>query len=290
MKLANIIYNNRTGRMNLGDDIQLIAMQRILKLILPENDIVRLELSNLWTWRGEQLLVPISFPLISYHNFKVTCFSECITPVFIALSILTDNLCEDDVTYLCKYSPVGCRDLHTYSIMKKYNIPAYVYGCVTLTLPLRDNKFFQARNIYAVDISKNLEKYLPDYIKKEVIYHTNVRYINDLRQTPEEEAYDVYSEYRQKAKMIITSRMHVALPCMAMGIPVIFAKDEYSYRFDAISHYIKIYDRGQYADIDWNPKPIMFEKEKEKLVDCIINRIKYGLTLQKKYRWYYAFL
>lgn len=65
-----------------------------------------------------------------------------------------------------------------------------------------------------------------------MIHHTNVRYIESLKRTAEEEVYKVYKEYRRQATLIITSRVHVALPCMAMGIPVIFAKNEYSYRFE----------------------------------------------------------
>lgn len=280
MKLANIIYNKRIGRINLGDDIQIIAMQHLLETCFEEKDIVRLEVSELWNWSGEQLLVPISFPLISYHDFKITCFSKDIVPIFIALSILTDNLCEEDIRYLSKFSPIGCRDFHTYHIMKKYNIPAYVYGCVTLTLPLREVVNGEG-NVYAIDISAKLEEYIPEKIKEKMIRHTNVRYANILSKTPEEETYEVYQEYRKKAMLIITSRMHVALPCMAMGIPTIFAKDEYSYRFDGISRYIKIYDSEEYSKIDWNPKPILYEQEKKKLINCVTERIKYALTLHK---------
>ena len=77
----------------------------------------------------------------------------------------------------------------------------------------------------------------------------------------------VYEEYINNARMIITSRMHGALPCIAAGIPVIFAKDVYSYRFAGIDDIAQIYTEETYDKIDWDPQPIEYEEKKRKIMD-----------------------
>ena len=64
---------------------------------------------------------------------------------------------------------------------------------------------------------------------------------------------------------MITSRLHCAAPCAAMGIPVIFAVTERSSRFAWIETLLPVYTPEQYAHIDWNPKPAAYEPMKKKM-------------------------
>lgn len=94
MKYGNITYNKRNGRLNLGDDIQLLAIENLYKMMgIDYSDVVRIEFSDLYMWEGEELVVPISFPIISYGTeMNITCFSPNIVPVFLALSIVAETL------------------------------------------------------------------------------------------------------------------------------------------------------------------------------------------------------
>lgn len=53
MKYGNIIYNKRKGRLNLGDDIQLLAIENLYKMMnIDYKDVVRIEFADLYTWGG----------------------------------------------------------------------------------------------------------------------------------------------------------------------------------------------------------------------------------------------
>lgn len=278
MKYGNIIYNKRNKRMNIGDDMQILAIENLFKNMgIDYEDVVRVEYSALYTYDGdEDLIVPISFPLYSYNDkMNITCFSEKIHPVFIGLSVLANTLGDNDIEYLKRFSPIGCRDYHTLDTMKKYNIPAYLFGCITATFPKKWNSNEGKTDIFCVDISEKLISQIPAEIEKDCVLITNVYNTDEINQLPEEKAREQYNMMIDKAKMVVTSRMHVAIPCMAAGIPVIFAKDSYSYRFVGIDRLIKIYSEDEYSLIDWMPRPIEYEEIKEKMIQLAINRI-YG--------------
>ena len=243
MKYGNLIYNKRNGRLNLGDDIQLLAVENMYKRMgIDYDQVVRIEYADLYSYQGEELVVPISFPIISYNSeMNITCFSDKIYPVFLGLSILTDSLNANDVRYLTKFSPVGCRDMHTLSIMKRNQIPAYLFGCMTMTFPKKWVKDEEKEHIYCIDISTKLWDYIPNYMKNRCLILSNAYNIEELTDSPENKARELYNELVRKAQLVITSRMHVALPCIAAGIPVIFAKDIYSYRFNGVDKIVKVY-------------------------------------------------
>ena len=67
---------------------------------------------------------------------------------------------------------------------------------------------------------------------------------------------------RDTAKLVVTSRLHIASPCLAMGIPVILAKKHFGDRFGFIDCFLPTYTPEKYNDIDWSPSPINFEEEK----------------------------
>ncbi len=275
MKFANIIYNKRNRYMNLGDDMQLLAIENLYDYMnIDYRDVVRIEFSNLHTWDGEDLIVPISFPLFTFNQeMHVTCFSEKIHPVFLAVSILTDTLDDSDVEYLNRYAPIGCRDNHTFHTMKKYNIDAYLFGCTTLTFPRKRQADLEKSKIFCVDSSENVLAKMPPEMKKECIFMSNMCYVEELDKKSEEKEREIYNMLINEAKLVITTRMHVALPCIAAGIPVVFARDMFSFRFSGIDRIARIYTEEQYDSIDWNPKPIEYETIKEKMLNLAVSRI-----------------
>ena len=74
----------------------------------------------------------------------------------------------------------------------------------------------------------------------------------------------VLEKYYNEAKLVITSRIHSAMPCIAMGIPVIFIhpklKDS---RLDVLDGIIPKYSPNDKYAINWNPKAPNIEKMKE---------------------------
>lgn len=275
MRYGNLIYNKRNGRLNLGDDIQILAVENMYReMHVNYRDVVRIEFSDLYIWDGEELIVPISFPIISYSNqMCITCFSEKIRPVFLALSILAESLNEKDVEYLIRFSPIGCRDHHTYMIMKRYHIPAYLFGCMTMTFPKVWKEDINKKKVFCVDVSDKLAVNIPDKIRGKCVFLSNAYDISEINGSPEKKAREMYDLFINEAEMVITARMHVALPCFAAGIPTIFAKDLYSYRFEGVNRIFNIYSEDEYASIDWNVRPIDYGQLKKKMLELAISRV-----------------
>lgn len=61
-----------------------------------------------------------------------------------------------------------------------------------------------------------------------------------------------------RAELVVTSRLHVALPCLAFGTPVVFFRPHYKEdhdRFTAVRPYLRLFSESELAFINWHPQP-----------------------------------
>ena len=147
---------------NIGDDIQALAIYRIYKMMgISDDEIIYVDFHELKTYNREYVVLPINFNLQT--DFDVIPFNEKIIPCFIGLSLFaTVDFSMNIVEYLKKYEPIGCRDEQTMILLRKYGIAAYLSGCVTITYPLRDDKYNKdGDTIFLVDLSNELKEALP---------------------------------------------------------------------------------------------------------------------------------
>ena len=86
-------------------------------------------------------------------------------------------------------------------------------------------------------------------------------------------AKQVYQEYWDNARLVITTRLHAALPCLSRGIPVVLAKDNLSYRFAFLTKFLPIYSLTEFGKINWNPNPVNMEAIKEKILKLSAKRV-----------------
>jgi polysaccharide pyruvyl transferase WcaK-like protein len=143
--------------------------------------------------------------------------------------------------------------MHTLRLLKRKGVNAYFSGCLTLTLKNR----YKKRNdkIYLVDIGNETKKLLPlDIVEKsESLSHiSRKKYFKFLR------AKRLLKKYA-RAKLVITSRLHCALPCIAFGTPVIFINNNLKDpRFEGLLGYINHYSIKDIKEgkikIDWSGK------------------------------------
>jgi len=280
MKYANIIMN-REGRCTIGDDLQLLAIENLYSHMgINYDDVVRIPFSELATYKGEYVILPLSFPFHGYYNGTcITNFSNRIIPVFFGFATLTTNYCIEDLEYIKKYEPIGCRDQYTMEALRRKGIFSYLNGCLTATFPKRRSGYDGRTKIYCVDITDEFIKYIPKEILKDCIFVNHVFFSDECENGTEQKAHEVYENYIEDAKFIITTRMHAALPCMAAGIPVILAKDRLSIRFPMIEKFIHIYTESEFKNIDWNPVSIQYEELKIKILDTCSERLQ--LTFYK---------
>lgn len=280
MKYALLKYDENKRFFNVGDNIQSLAA----KQFLPKVDIY-LNRENLADYRGEKVkLIMNGWFTHNVHNWIP---SEDIEPLFVSFHMnntaAPHMLTQAGIAYLKKHEPIGCRDQYTADILKEKGIDAYFTGCLTTTLdsykvddsergddvfivdplysyPRKEKVFYNFKwtiksilngNIFKL---KKKNKHLRNFLSKELL--EKAIYVNQeppsntySHEEKFEMAEDLLMKYA-KAKLVITSRIHCALPCLALGTPVIFINGFDSFvdtsRFDGI---IDLFNR---IDIDSN--------------------------------------
>ena len=302
MKYANISMEKKLqNEGNLGDYIQFIAIENLYKKMgLKENDIIRIEYWDLMDYNGEEVILPINF---FYSNpsedDKPIILSSKIHPVYLGVH-LPRQLAREEFDYFISNAPIGCRDEYTYNLLKpefekrnKQN-ELYLQGCITATLPTRSEGKYNC--VYLIDIPEFIEDMIPSEITCCAIRMSHLLYSN-LKDIYTEQGFACAEEYtknrleiyRDTARLVITSRMHCAVPCIAMGIPVVFIVPVMSSRFSWLEKLIPIYTYDEIDKVNWNPIPAYYEEQKEMIIKSAINRItgnKGDSIYNQVHNWY----
>ena len=269
MKYGLLTYEEGKEKYNVGDYVQSLAARQFL----PKTDKF-MNREKLADYQGD----PIQLIMNGWftHNHSNWIPNDAIDPLFVSFHVNTSAapfmLDEKGVNYLKKHQPIGCRDKYTAQILNEKGIEAYFTGCLTLTLdnykvddsernddiyivdPFYNyptmNKLFQTpkhivKGFLNGDIFKlnKIKKQLKKVVDQELL--ENAKYVTQIkpigRETDEEKfayAEECLKKYA-KAKLVITSRIHCALPCLAMGTPVIFLNAFNTFvdtcRFDGIA-------------------------------------------------------
>lgn len=132
--------------------------------------------------------------------------------------------------YNKKFGLVGARDLHTLLLLRESNVDAFFSACATLSLPKPFKEASISRSeIIIVDMAEIGWQIVPMEVQKKATIFTQAIQAKHLKANRSKRLDFAYARlliYAQ-AKLVITSRIHVALPCVAVDTPVIFiqAKD-----------------------------------------------------------------
>ncbi|HZG80349.1 MAG TPA: polysaccharide pyruvyl transferase family protein [Brevibacillus sp.] len=292
MKYGIIEYKKavRTGGnkwTNLGDPIQSYAMVKLYEEMgIPESELVKVNKYTSKLYDGDYVILPFNcYNMIfgEYRHNNALPVSDKIIPVFVSFHLHTRKLDTELVQQLKTYEPIGCRDEETLKVLRSYNIRAYLSGCVTATLPKRKTTPKNGK-IYFVDCPKSLTPYIPDHLLDNAEFVTHMPHIprsSDGIYLTDEETRNYYEmgvnqlkHYENNARLVVTSRLHAAAPCMALGIPVILVSDNFDGRFSWIDKYLPLYTPSEFGEIDWDPAPVEYEADKELIKKQFIYRIR----------------
>jgi hypothetical protein len=163
-----------------------------------------------------------------------------VIPIFISFHCAKEALISENVQYFRDHSPIGCRDEATVELFQKYSIPAYFTGCLTLTF---DPCFEKGDEILIVDI--NTCKYIPgvsfdtsELPTAQYLYHDISPDVCPLDPTERLKIAEKFLERYRRARLVITTRLHCALPCRAFRTPVHFIHSHFNSdpRFKGLTH------------------------------------------------------
>ncbi len=243
MKFGLMIVNSTD---NIGDDIQSYAASRFLPEISFYIDREKLD-AFCGSQNGNQVAV-IMNAWYMYHKFHWPP-SPYIYPLFISMHISENDYYGIGTrfldglggTFLRQYEPIGARDYATQNILETKGIKSYLSGCLTLTLDKFED-VSKSNIVYLVDLEekdkRRLKEQFPDE-KFEEVTHA-VSYIGVGYKERMLKVEELLKKY-QGAKCVITSRLHCALPCLALETPVLLVyKDEYKHRMEMYVQYLHV--------------------------------------------------
>lgn len=262
MKYSVMTYKEGKFKFNIGDYIQSLAA----KQFLPDASgyVNREELGK---YAGDESKIILNGWFT--HEPDTWIPSEKLKPLFISFHVNSSAakrmLNDSGVRYLKRFEPIGCRDYYTVRLLNEKGVKAYFSGCLTLTLDSYSKKTDRSNGeIYIVDplygfpnksrvfnsikstvkntLNGNIfhlnsaNKYMRQIFSKSLL--DRAKYIEQelpSNKYSEEEKFLLADEMLSKysaAKLVITSRIHCALPCLAMGTPVIYLNG-FEQEFDA---------------------------------------------------------
>ncbi|CAF3748927.1 unnamed protein product [Rotaria socialis] len=205
------------------------------------------------------------------------------------------------------YGPVGARDAYTLQLLYQQNISSWFSGCLTTTLkfhPLTQSANDLRKHVLVVDVQRDLLDTLvpPDILRENVRWSTAIYKVTSVNQLDEQFEEFNQTEHRfhelLSSKLVLTSRLHVLLPCLALKIPVMFIFPFEAYHRDGrfhglvnilVDHVYSEKDRYFWKNVthpfpmDWiNPRPQ--NTAKTEILRMTINGLHKRLKLEREFR------
>lgn len=190
-----------------------------------------------------------------------------IKPVYISVHIArTQLLAEKHILEHFKFNaPIGCRDKKTLLYFLGWGVPAYYSSCLTITTRPRAEINYNGVGEYL--LVDNMDHVVPEEVlfKLELLYgqkftrishdpsESDMPFCEYVRST-EDRMNNLLKRYCQAA-LIVTTKIHCALPCLGMGANVLLIHpDPTDFRLDTVKKYMKIYSYEDVMAMDSIPK------------------------------------
>ncbi len=243
---------------NLGDWVQSLVIEFVWK-----KEFVAINREQLHKYRGPKVrLICNGWFMENPENWPP---ADKIEPLFISFhinpTVEKEFTQKESIDYFKKHEPIGCRDNYTLDLLRNHGVKAYFSGCLTLCYQkshLFPNSSPKPSGILVTSVFDRLKpiilcsrgpvvmlrqllKYPVKYIAYKIACRRLRRILSktDRPITYASQIIDRYTLENQDSKqialdyirqvasaeLVITSRIHTALPATAMGIPVLFLSD-----------------------------------------------------------------
>lgn len=189
------------GSLNLGDAIQTYAMARLLPGLLE--GVYRNAASD-------SLCKNIPFVVNGWLGERTPDDPNCLfAGVYLGRSV------DDQLRWIrgSRFGVVGARDNVTKALLAKNGIESEAIGCATMTLPRYDGPRKGVLNVDVGEFEKRIDaplltNVIPPGLEWAAQWRLAIERLEALR----------------TAELVYTKRLHVALPCLAFGTPVVVPK------------------------------------------------------------------
>ncbi|MBJ7428938.1 MAG: hypothetical protein JHD28_08285, partial [Bacteroidia bacterium] len=288
-------------RNNLGDVIQGLAAKQFLP-------------NNAKPANREKLSLLINEPSLLIangwyqHEFDKFPPPAEVIPFYISVHIAKSDFIKIKSIreHFKKNAPIGCRDSKTLWLMRGFGIPAYYSSCLTLTFNNSNSFQGDKSEVIWVDnidhpiplkIEQKLNELIPEGFTK--ISHDPLSrflkfetYVEDNTEL----TFSLFKRYEQ-AKLVLTTKIHCALPCIGMGIPVILIHpNPNDPRLSVLSNLISIISYDELMDLESLPKSIIKKKQAIKikknltyLLKLAVKNNKNPFTEKPNFKLYYQY-
>ncbi|GEM_PF-2076534 len=202
---------------NLGDDIQSFAVRQFI------NSDHTLDRDCLDDGPEFQNLVLFGW-LLQSERWPPPAISK-VHPLAIHIADGSRELMSRNMEWWKRLeTTIPCRDASSAEFFLRHGVSAIFEGCSTLTLKRGEPQ--QSGTVLFVDAAKTTE-FWPRVDFPKVLQRTHK--IPGMQRANQEfrrqAVFDALVAYQQ-AELVVTSRLHVMLPCLAFGTPVLYIKDD----------------------------------------------------------------
>jgi hypothetical protein len=265
---------------NLGDHVQIIAALRMLSRLgieparfIDRDDEIKSAPSlddeagpvgiilNGWfktnpaEWPPHPKLLPL---IIGFHIRPFQC---------------PELLSDASIDFFRRHQPIGCRDVHTEALLRSRGVEAFTSNCLSLVFSRRIEDPKTQTEVFIVSRDQRIMDHLP----RSIAPYTFLSHYTGSKDFAANmaRAQQFLEIFRSRARLIVTSLLHCALPAIAMGIPVVVfypinseighASDRE--RFSSLERLIRVYRLDEIDSVDWNPQAIDAGEIKLQLLD-----------------------
>ena len=270
------------SRSNLGDDIQTHAVEHLYASmgIAPEQ-IVRLNRYEFQQYDGchGYILMPMCGYFTLGNAQSPLPLSPYIIPVYFSFGLSSDVDDPVQLDHFRRHEPIGTRDERVMHMFRSRGVAAFLSGCLTITFPRRERTPTDGK-VFLVDVPDEVLEQMPRALldKSERLTHV---YPYERIPSDQEEAdrldslaRELCRRYADEGMLVVTSRLHCAAPCIAMGIPTVVVAHNISDRFAWLDRFVRIHTRETFAEIDWNPNVPDLEEVKQKIRSAAARQIE----------------
>jgi len=198
---------------NLGDHIQTLALLQYVtpRVLVPRDHLTPQKdlflFANGWLTEGA---------LPNKEDFRDI--------KYVGVHIAPHQRNIDTINAMKRCGVIGCRDTATANFLAENGVPHYLTRCATLTFPPYNGK---REGIYCVDVPSEIKEKVRQLYKEACCVSHDLDDLsldqvnNEIITSQYKKAHELLMQYR-KAELVITSRLHAMLPCIAFGAPVIY--------------------------------------------------------------------